>query len=164
MSGSGISWAICKSAPRSRQITMPAAHRSVFFTGRMPFLPPNQQLQSTEGKKTVQDSRCYMAQACAYLHCHHLNDPWWLRWIWWIQWTLHNSTIQYSTLQIFNYSWKSYMYTINGFIWCHKHSVNMVKHCWNRSGKGSWELCPRSPYRFSVRCPCLLVWCFCCLC
>ena len=31
VSGSGISWAICKSAPRSRQITMPAPHRSVFY-------------------------------------------------------------------------------------------------------------------------------------
>ena len=31
MSGSGISWAICKSAPRSRQITMPANHHSVFL-------------------------------------------------------------------------------------------------------------------------------------
>jgi len=41
MSGSGISWAICKSAPRSSQITTPAPHHSVFFTGRMPFLPPN---------------------------------------------------------------------------------------------------------------------------
>ena len=30
VSGSGISWAICKSAPRSRQITMPAPHSSVF--------------------------------------------------------------------------------------------------------------------------------------
>jgi len=29
MSGSGISWAICKSAPRSRQITMPVPHHSV---------------------------------------------------------------------------------------------------------------------------------------
>jgi len=48
VSGSGISWAICKSAPRSRQITMAAPHYS-FFTGRMPFLPPNQQCQSTEG-------------------------------------------------------------------------------------------------------------------
>jgi len=28
--------------------TMPAPHHSV-FTGRMPFLPPNQQRQSTEG-------------------------------------------------------------------------------------------------------------------
>jgi len=34
------------SAPRSRQITTPAPHHSV-FTGRMPFLPPNQQRQST---------------------------------------------------------------------------------------------------------------------
>ena len=31
MSGSGISWAMCKSAPRSRQITMPAPHHSVFY-------------------------------------------------------------------------------------------------------------------------------------
>jgi len=39
--------AICKSAPHSRQITMPAPHQ--FFTGRMAFLPPNQQRQITEG-------------------------------------------------------------------------------------------------------------------
>jgi len=48
MSGSGISSAICKSAPHPRQITMPAPHHSV-FTGRMPFLLPNQQRQSTDG-------------------------------------------------------------------------------------------------------------------
>ena len=47
MSGSGISWAICKSASRSRQITTPAHHHSRFFTGQMPFLSPNQQSQST---------------------------------------------------------------------------------------------------------------------
>jgi len=52
VSGSGISWAICKSAPRSRQITMPAPHHSV-FTGWMPFLPPNQQRQSTEGRNLI---------------------------------------------------------------------------------------------------------------
>ena len=46
VSGSGINWAICKSASRSRQITMPVPHHSSFFTGRMPFLPPNQQRQS----------------------------------------------------------------------------------------------------------------------
>ena len=49
VSGSGISWTICKSASHSRQITTPAPHRSVFFMGRMPFLPPNQQHLSTEG-------------------------------------------------------------------------------------------------------------------
>ena len=31
VSGSGISWAICKSALRSRQITTPAPHHSVFY-------------------------------------------------------------------------------------------------------------------------------------
>ena len=46
-SGSGISRAICKSAPRSRQIIMPTPTTQL-FTGRMPFLPPNQQHQSTE--------------------------------------------------------------------------------------------------------------------
>jgi len=44
--GSGSSWAICKSAPRSRQ---PHQHPTTqFFTGQMPFLLPNQQCQSTE--------------------------------------------------------------------------------------------------------------------
>ena len=50
VSGSSISCAICKSTPRPRQITMPAPHHSV-FTGRMPFLLPNQQRQITEGKR-----------------------------------------------------------------------------------------------------------------
>jgi len=48
LSGSGISWTIYKSAPWPTHITMPASHHSV-FTGRMPFLLPNQQRQSTEG-------------------------------------------------------------------------------------------------------------------
>jgi len=31
VSSSGISWAVCKSAPRSRQITTPAPHHSGFY-------------------------------------------------------------------------------------------------------------------------------------
>jgi len=46
--------AIYKSAPRSRQITTPAPHHSVFYIGRMPFLPPNQQRQSSEGTNVEQ--------------------------------------------------------------------------------------------------------------
>ena len=48
MGGSGISWTICKSfAPHSRQ---PRQYPiTQFFTGRMLFLTPNQQCQSTEG-------------------------------------------------------------------------------------------------------------------
>ena len=48
VSGSGICWATCISAPCSRQITMPAP-TTKFFTGQMPFLPPKQQRPSTEG-------------------------------------------------------------------------------------------------------------------
>jgi len=47
VSGSGISWAIYKSALRSRQITTSAPHHSVFYRPDA-FLPPNQQRQSTE--------------------------------------------------------------------------------------------------------------------
>jgi len=36
VSGSGISWAICKSAPHSRQITTPAPHHSVFLQAGCP--------------------------------------------------------------------------------------------------------------------------------
>jgi len=48
-SGSGISWAICKSAPCPRRITT-----TQFYTGWMPFLPSNQQHQSTEARTKVQ--------------------------------------------------------------------------------------------------------------
>ena len=37
VSGSGISWAICKSAPCSRQTTTPATHHSVFLQAGCPF-------------------------------------------------------------------------------------------------------------------------------
>jgi len=47
---------LCKSAPRSRQITMPAPHHSSFFTRRMPFLPPgkmDEKLKSENMQKTA---------------------------------------------------------------------------------------------------------------
>ena len=47
---SGISWTICKqSAPHYRQIITSTPHHSISI-GRMLFLTPNQQCQSTEGK------------------------------------------------------------------------------------------------------------------
>ena len=48
MSGSGISWAICKSASRSRQTTMPVPHNSVFLQAGCPFCR-----QSTEGTTSI---------------------------------------------------------------------------------------------------------------
>ena len=52
VSSSGISWAICKSAPLSRQITTPAPHHSVFLQARCHSCRPTKQCQSTEGKDT----------------------------------------------------------------------------------------------------------------
>jgi len=52
---SGISWTMCEqSAPRSRQITTPTPHHSI-FTGRMLFLTPNQQRQSTDSVQNYSD-------------------------------------------------------------------------------------------------------------
>ena len=51
-SGSGISWAICKSAPCSRQITMPAPHHSVFY--RPDALPAAQPTASKHWRLKVQ--------------------------------------------------------------------------------------------------------------
>ena len=72
MGRSGISWTICKqSAPRSRQITTSTPHHSI-FTGRMLFLTPNQQCQSTEGKlpecsgRQQTQSECVCVRACGY--------------------------------------------------------------------------------------------------
>jgi len=55
MSGSGISWAMCKSAHRSRQIAMPAPHHSFFY--RLDALPA---AQPTASKHT---------------HTHPFNGP-----------------------------------------------------------------------------------------
>jgi len=65
VSGSGISWAICTSAPRSRQITMPTPHHSV-FTGQMPFPPPNQQRQSTVQAVRMLITMMYQADETFY--------------------------------------------------------------------------------------------------
>ena len=52
VSGSGISWAMCKSAPRSRQITTPAPHHSVFC--RPDALPAAQPTASKHWKQVMQ--------------------------------------------------------------------------------------------------------------
>jgi len=51
VSDSGISWAICKYALLSRQITMPAPHHSDLYMPPGALPAANQQCQSTEGSK-----------------------------------------------------------------------------------------------------------------
>ena len=68
VSGSGISWTMCKSASRSRQITMPASHKSD-FTVRIPFPPLNQHRQSTEGKLVLQHIELILWLVHTYTDC-----------------------------------------------------------------------------------------------
>jgi len=51
VSGSGISWTICKSAPRCRQITTPAPHHSVFLQTGCPSCRPTNSVQALKAKK-----------------------------------------------------------------------------------------------------------------
>ena len=46
VSGSGISWAICKSAPSSRQITTPAPHHLVFLQAGCPSCRPTNSVKA----------------------------------------------------------------------------------------------------------------------
>ena len=46
VSGSGISWAICKSAPRSRHTTTPAPHHSVFLQAGCPSCRPTNSVKA----------------------------------------------------------------------------------------------------------------------
>ena len=66
LSGSGISWAICKSAPRSRQITTPAPHHSVFYR---PDAFPVAQRQSTLGSGCWKMDNLSAEDVCIRLHC-----------------------------------------------------------------------------------------------
>ena len=65
MSGSGISWAVCKSAPHSRQITMPAPHYSFLQAGC-----PS--CRRTNSVKALQANRGQYLQFTN--HCHHFHN------------------------------------------------------------------------------------------
>jgi len=63
VSGSSISWAICKSAPHSHQTDNHASTSPLsFFTGRMPFLSPNQQPKSNEGNTYIHTYKFILRQ------------------------------------------------------------------------------------------------------
>jgi len=57
VSGSGISWAVCKSAPSSRQIATPAPHHSVFY--RPDALPATQPTASKHWRHSTEGTGCW---------------------------------------------------------------------------------------------------------
>jgi len=66
VSGNGISWAICKSAPCSRQITVPAPHHSVFY--RLDALPAAQPTASKHWRHCTRIYVCYKKTTINYQH------------------------------------------------------------------------------------------------
>ena len=55
VSGSGISWATCKSASRSRQITMPAPHCSSFLQAECPSCRPTNSVKALKAQDEKND-------------------------------------------------------------------------------------------------------------
>ena len=53
VSGGGISWATCKSAPSSRQITMPAPHHSIFFQAGCPSCRPTNSVKAPKARCVI---------------------------------------------------------------------------------------------------------------
>ena len=70
VSGSGISWAICKSAPCSRQITMPAPHHSVFY--RPDALPATQPTASKHWRHYIH--RYIHSNLCSTKNCENESE------------------------------------------------------------------------------------------
>ena len=60
VSGSGISWAICKSVPRSRQITTPAPNHSVFLQARCPSCRPTNSVKALKAEVALSLNHYYL--------------------------------------------------------------------------------------------------------
>jgi len=66
VSGSGISWAICKSAPRTRRITTPAPDHSVFLQDGCPSCRPT---NSVKALKANQVGEYRIIEDIILFHC-----------------------------------------------------------------------------------------------
>jgi len=79
VSGTGISWAICKSAPCYRKITMPAAHHSVFLQAGCPSCRPTNSVKALKANssnsiiydQTVQKNMQQYRMLLTWCHHHH---------------------------------------------------------------------------------------------
>ena len=63
-SGSGISWAVCKSAFRSRQTTMPAPHHSVFLQAGCPSCHPTNSVKELKALGPVMVAELFVLHLC----------------------------------------------------------------------------------------------------
>ena len=73
VSGSGISWAICKSAPHTRQITTPAPHHSVFLQAGCPSCRPTNSIKALKASDKIYEKwhRNIHCRQNGYNCCHN---------------------------------------------------------------------------------------------
>ena len=85
MSGNGVSWVVCKSAPCSRQITMPVPYHSSFLQAGCPFCCPTNSLKALKAwlvnNITVQISSLVLVLRHCWLgnrrSISHIENQWW---------------------------------------------------------------------------------------
>ena len=68
VSGNGISWAICKSAPRCRQTTMPAHHHSSFLQSGCPSCCPTNCVKALKAVKVLRAEHYWWLKTTS--HCY----------------------------------------------------------------------------------------------
>jgi len=73
VSGSGISWVICKSAPHSRQTTTPASHYSVFSQAGCPSCRPTNSVKALKISKEKVKKR--ISGKAYNINTHTFNGP-----------------------------------------------------------------------------------------
>jgi len=80
VSGSGISWTICKSAPHSRQITMPAPHHWSFLQAGCPSCRPTKSVKALKAQhvNVTKTADSKLARLSSHTWCA------WCRWHNWI--------------------------------------------------------------------------------
>ena len=90
VSGSGISWSVCKSAPRSRQITTPAPHHSIFYTpDSLPATQPTVSKHKYIGTICFRNTlSCLIIIGCCWsvritmIRWRMMRNGFWMRWLW----------------------------------------------------------------------------------
>ena len=78
VSGSGISWAICKCAPHSRQITTPAPHHSVFLQAGCPSCRPTNSIKALKAPLKVSTPPhlilIFRDQCSSWIQCQRIES------------------------------------------------------------------------------------------
>ena len=135
VSGSGISRAVCKSAPRTRQMTMPAPHYSVFY--RPDALPAAQPTVSKQWRQSCKYTiKVFITQSAGGLNLRCKGRMW--DFTCGIVHDLSGEVLAWLSV------W-SEMQTCIWPSWCHSHSVALTVSCSSKIQIGFTFLVPAYP-------------------